>query len=64
MTATANLLIGRRSVIETGNSQGVTIPADVLADMDVEIGDDVTLLYDRETKRVTVEQPSESSEGL
>ncbi|WP_459810710.1 AbrB/MazE/SpoVT family DNA-binding domain-containing protein [Halopiger thermotolerans] len=55
-----SVLIGRRTVIETGNSQGVTIPQEILADMDLKVGHEVTLVYDRENERVAVERAPES----
>ncbi|CQH55160.1 uncharacterized protein HHUB_2191 [Halobacterium hubeiense] len=48
------VLVGSRTVIESGNSKMVTIPPDVLEAMDVDGGDSVEMEYDRDTKKVIV----------
>jgi len=54
------VLVGSRTVIESGNSKMVTIPPDVLEAMDVAGGDSVEMEYDRGTKEVII-RPSPSS---
>lgn len=50
----ARLGLGSRKVMECGNSKMVTIPPDILDAMDIEGGDEVELVYDRQNNSVLV----------
>lgn len=54
------VLAGTRKVIEMGNSLGVTIPAEVHEEMDVELGDEVDVLFDRDEKQLLVARAEEA----
>jgi len=49
-----HVLIGSRTVIESGNSSAVTVPPEVLCEMGVEPGDSVVLVYDRDEQELIV----------
>ena len=61
MSETPNfVLVGERTVIESGNSRMVTIPPEVLDGMGLDAGDDVSLVYDREKEQLILEESTES----
>jgi antitoxin component of MazEF toxin-antitoxin module len=56
------VLIGSRSVHNIGgNSTGVSIPPEVLDDMDVSEGDSLEMLYDRSEKEMILNETSQDS---
>jgi len=56
------LLVGSRSLIESGNSTMVTIPPDVLEAMGVGSGGEVEMVFDREAAVVELRATSVASE--
>ena len=54
------VLVGERTVIESGNSRMVTIPPEVLDGMGLDAGDDVSLVYDRKKEQLILEESTES----
>lgn len=54
------VLVGERTVIESGNSRMVTIPPEVLDGMGLDAGDDVSLVYNRDEEQLILEGSTES----
>jgi hypothetical protein len=55
----ALVLIGSRSVLANGNSSCFTVPQEVLADMDLSVGDSATMLYDRAEKELIIKDDAD-----
>ncbi|MDL0126608.1 AbrB/MazE/SpoVT family DNA-binding domain-containing protein [Halobacterium salinarum] len=58
------LLVGSRTLIESGNSTMVTIPPDVLDAMDVAGGGEVEMVFDREADVVEIRAEAPESEQV